>query len=135
MTNELNNITFPLAAEIESGKFGLPVLAFLKVILNNIETISFVFDKEGRIIFVNLAADEYLKQLGFSYNIGDFWWKIFWKLDKRPDNVTSVRALTTRTIITEDMSNPHTGNTVTVTAIPLIFNGVSGTICFVRRKE
>jgi len=131
LTNELNSLTFGLAAEIESGKFG-PLLTLLSIVLNNVETITFVFDKNGKILFMNIAAQTYLKNNSFDVKIGDIWWKVCFNLKERPIDTPTAKALISRQIITEPYKSPKTGATFNVTAVPLLFNGSSGTICFVK---
>ena len=68
-------------------------------------------------------------------NVGDNWYKTIWSMGMEPKDHPANLALKTRKVVHMNFKSPKTGRTFNVTAIPLLYNGVAGTICFAVEVE
>ena len=125
----LKRLTKELAEEIEYDEIG-PIFKLFKLLFDNINTLTVIIDKDNIIKYMNPVLTKYLEENNLDGCIGDNWYKTIWKMGLEPDEHPARIALEQRKVVHKNFSSPMTGRKFIVTAIPLIYNGVSGTICF-----
>jgi len=129
---KLRELTEELAHEVDDnhGK----QLEFLKIVFDNIQSQVMILSKDDKIIFTNDACDDYNKKTyGKPLSVGKIWYEemgIF-----KPDCCPAWKAIEKRDVVTDRFENPTTGEVFIVTAIPLINNGESGTICIYTQEN
>ena len=135
----LDDLTNELAQEIHTNKGG-HILDLLKFIFDKIDTQIMIIDEDDRILFNNLATIEHFKKHSLNYNTGIKWYEA-WNIDKCPEtgeplsNVPHKIAMEKRKVITREFTSPFTGFKCRIIAIPLLYNGISGTICVITPLE
>jgi len=124
--DKLDKLTKELAEEIGTSKNGM-VSNLLYLIFDKLKSMCMIIDNKDRVVYLNPPMKKYMKKHNLDINIGDEYYKCWCKTkpdDKSPHNMS----LKTREMIVTNYKSPKTGNILNVTTIPLIYNGVSGTI-------
>lgn len=126
----LKDITKDLAKEIDLNEHG-PIISLLEIIFDNIESLVFIINTDDIIIFINKSAIEYMSRVhgcDGACAIGKTWYCSF--CDEKPDEgFIHDRAMNERRVLTEVFDSPFSDNKFEITAIPLVYNGTTGTIC------
>lgn len=118
--DDLRRITYELASEVESGAEG-PTFDIVTFILDQINSPAMILNDDLEVIYQNGGMTEWLDQ---DYEGR----KCFSALDRESpcEDCDALRSLETKKVIHgENSLSPNSASKVT---IPLIFNGVSGTM-------
>ena len=131
--SKLKEITEEIAREIKSKENG-EIFKLLTLIFDNIDTLAIMVDEKSRILYVNKAEQDYLKQFNIRLSKGHFLYKDLLGVDQSPDWCPIKKALETRqiVIIEKDGEGPRVGHKFTITAIPLLYDGVAGAVVFTK---
>ena len=131
--SKLKEITEEIAREIKDEENG-KILSFLKLILDNIDTLSLITDKDSKILYFNKAESDYFKRFGITLHVGNFLYKDILGMDTSPDWCPIKKCIREKDVVTVEVDGkgPRKGHKFYITAIPLIFNGVSGAILFTK---
>ena len=124
--DNLKKLTAYLALELENKDY-FHIMDLLGIIFNQINTLILVIDKNDKVIYMNKKMTQYFRQNKCDVKIGDVWYK-FWGMKKPPIDYPAKEAIKKKTIIKKQMTSPVTNTTFDIIAIPLIYDGVSGTI-------
>jgi len=125
--SRLKELTTELAIQVRILGEHTELIELLELIFDNIQSIIFIIDNNDNIVSMNNAASVHASECGANIEVGDKWYKM-WKLSDPPPIYPSKRAIETRRILTSIQKSPVSDKTFFVTVIPLIYNGVSGTI-------
>lgn len=125
--NNLKRLTKELAEEIKNEEYGR-MFDFCKLIFSNLNTYVIIIGLDEKIKYMNPSLSKYLKSVDSDLKVGDIWYKN-WDSKSIPKDHPSCEALKTRTVVHKKLEYPKLKSTYDVIAIPLIYNGISGTIC------
>ena len=127
---KLKELTKELAEEIHDERNGL-VLSLVKMLLDNIDTYAMIIDSSHTVLYTNPSLKRYMKCHNLDLPPNVRWFEI-WKSDKPVDDNPHCKALLNKKVIIQEVISPITKIHYDVTVIPLIYDGVSGTICFIK---
>ena len=125
--NDLKRLTKELAEEIEYSEDG-PALDWIKLVLSSIKSPVAIITREYKVIYLNPEA----KRIGKKYNISTEYdiecYKARYNNDKPCKNCPMLESIKTKQIVNTVWKSPHSNIEYVVTNIPLVFNGVAGSI-------
>ena len=125
----LDKLTKELAEEIHGNKKGY-IFELLCFIFDNLKTYCVIVDNHDIVLYMNPSMKKYIETNNLKLNVGEEYYHI-WNRDKPNEMAPHNIAIRTRKVIQTIFTSPRTNNTLSVTSIPLIYDGVSGTICLV----
>ena len=129
----LDKLTKELADEIHNETNG-HVMQLLCLIFDKLKTYCMIIRNDDTIIYINPSLAKYTKSHKLSCRSGMKWYEV-WGMDKPKNDIAHKVAIKERKVTIQDYTSPITRNTFNITAIPLLYNGVSGTICLLLPKD
>lgn len=124
----LKKVTQELALEVRALGHDSEMLEFMSLILENVQSAALILDDEDTVVYMNTLAAQTISNLGTEVSVGEKWYKA-WGLDAPPlEDYPARKAIETRKVVCEEYTSPFSGTKFKVTSIPLIYDGVSGTI-------
>jgi hypothetical protein len=111
------------------------VLNFTKFILNEVETPAMITDLKDNIVYVNPPLRELLEYKGVNVDQEDVpWWTVFWGDENPPSkDWLTKECMDGRKVLHKDLkSKLYKNKRYFITCVPLIYNGVSGVLSFLR---
>lgn len=125
--NYLKVITQELAREIDLNEHG-PIISLLEIIFDKINSLVFIINMDDVVVYANRSAIDYIKSTYGVDILNEKWYCCFG--DEKPkDNLIHDEAIKKRKVINRELHSPLSNIDFNVTAIPLIYNGTTGTIC------
>jgi len=124
----LSKLTRELAEEIHKKESGLAFKSIC-IVFDNLKSIISIIDSDCKFIYLNKAAIDYTHDLlKIDISIGDHCLKLLGNDSKLCESCSSKKCVNERRIISEVFKSPNTHIKYWKTAIPLIYDGISGVI-------
>lgn len=130
---KLRRLTHELVDEINEG--GGPVLDLIVLILDSVDQIAVIMDKEANLIYANSYAHNFINDLGIELEYEKNWYKQLYNLDESPTWCPVKKTLENKTVSKVHIHSPLTDIDWEVICIPLAYNGISGVISFASEYE
>ena len=124
----LKSLTEELATEIYNRDEG-NAFNFCKLIFDNLRTYVAIINLDNTVQYINPSLHFLLSSLKMDVKVGDEWFSKAWNLKTPPKNHPAKEAFETRKVVSDVIVSPISNTKYEVIAIPLIFNGISGSIC------